>query len=192
MGAIRGKVTATVVAVGVLCLWPSVHWAEVAVAAPLPHFELQNWDGQLISSDSLRGKRAIVAFTYAKCVIACPMITSQLKLLDDELGQPADLEFVHISVNPSVDSPGEILAHFAKHDIDPRRDRRWLFLRGADDDVAAVLERFGITVKRTQVAEGELIEHTIMVLVVGRDGRVRASFDTYYWDEEDMLDALRS
>ena len=37
-----------------------------------------------------------------------------------------------------------------------------------------------------------LIEHTIRVLVVGPDGRTIASFDTYNWEQEEMLHALRT
>ncbi|MFQ5352884.1 MAG: hypothetical protein ACE5D3_07405, partial [Candidatus Binatia bacterium] len=36
--------------------------------AILPRFELTNWDGRRISSECLRGKTTIVAFTYAKCL----------------------------------------------------------------------------------------------------------------------------
>ena len=50
----------------------------------------------------------------------------------------------------------------------------------------------GIEVTRKQVPGGMLIEHTIRVLVVGPDGSTIASFDTYNWEEEEMLHALRT
>lgn len=178
-----------------IALLGAVCWLVVATvvrAETLPPFELTNWDGRKVSVDSLRGKTTILVFTYAKCVFACPMVTYQLKTLDGEIGSPPDLNFLHISVNPALDTPEEILKHFQKHDIDPRRDPRWLFLSGSEEEVAAVLADYGIEVKHRAVKEGILIEHTIKVLVVDPQGRRVATFDTYQWDPQEMRHALRS
>ena len=37
-----------------------------------------------------------------------------------------------------------------------------------------------------------MIEHTIRVWVVGPDGRTLAEFDTYFWNDKEMHDALQS
>lgn len=158
----------------------------------VPRFELTNWDGQRVSTDSLKGERTILVFTYAKCVFGCPLITHQLKSLDEEIGSPPDLNFLHISVNPTLDTPQEILKHFDKHEIDAKQDSRWLFLAGEEEEVASVLADYGIEVKRTPVKGGVLVEHTIKVLVINRAGEPVATFDTYHWDTERMLHALRS
>jgi protein SCO1/2 len=167
-----------------------------AVALPVgeaaPAFELANWDGRRVSSESLKGNRALLAFTYAKCVRACPMLTYQLRGLDRDLGRPADVRYVHISVNPSEDTPEEIIEHFRKHDIDPRADGRWLFLSGDEGEVADVLEAFDVEVTLTPVEGGNLVEHTIVVFVVNAEGKVVAEFDTYHWDEKEMHGALET
>jgi protein SCO1/2 len=168
-------------------------WAISGLQAePLPKFELTNWDGRKVSADSLKGKTTILVFTYARCVFSCPMITFQLKELDEEMGRPPDLNFLHISVNPSLDTPQEIWKHFKKHDIDAKRDPRWLFLRGSETEVRSVLDDFGIQVKRTPVEDGVLIEHTIRVLIIDPTGRPVATFNTYQWEEKEMAYALRS
>ncbi len=193
----RRRLTATagvIVAAGLLCITLCYSSARAADArgVALPEFELTNWDGSRISKDSLRGNKTIMAFTYAKCVIACPMVTFQLKSLDQKIGSPPNLRFLHISVNPADDTPEEILEHFAKHDIDPRKDPRWLFAGGSEEEVAVVLKKFGVEVTRRPVAEGVLIEHTIKILVIDESAEQVALFDTFYWDEGEMLDALQS
>ncbi len=164
--------------------------AALSVGTDAPAYELTNWDGKRISSDSLEGNRTIVTFTYAKCIRACPMVTYQLHGLDRHLGSPADVRYVHISVNPTEDTPEEILEHFRKHDIDPRTDSRWLFLAGDADEVAAVMKDYGIEVTRTPVEGGYIIEHTVKVFVINPQGKVAADFDTYQWDENRMQHAL--
>ena len=161
-------------------------------AEALPRFELTNWDGRKISADSLKGKTTILVFTYAKCVFGCPMITYQLKELDSEIGSPPGLNFLHITVNPVLDTPKEILKHFEKHDIDPRQDPRWLFLTGPEKRVESVLADFGIEVKRTPMEGGVIVEHTIKVLVIDPEGKPVTTFNTYQWEKEGMLYALRS
>ncbi len=182
-------------AVLVLILAVALVPAFAALAAgsltPLPPFKLDNWDGRTFSGASLEGKTTLVAFTYAKCVYACPMITFRLKDLDREMGSPQDVSYLHVSVNPAADTRREILKHFKKHEIDPRKDPRWLFLNGPEDRIAELLAELEIEVERKTIKGGELIEHTILVLVLAPDGRTVAGFDTYHWDPEEMDHALR-
>jgi protein SCO1/2 len=174
----------------------SMAWGMLAFADPpsgvLPKFDLVNWDGRRVSADSLKGKTTLLVFTYARCAFACPMVTAQLQELDRELGGPPDLLFAHVSVNPAQDTPEEALRHFEKHDLDPRKDRRWLFLIGPEGRIASALSDFGIEVRRIPMGGDVLIEHTIRVLVVGPAGQVVAAFDTYQWDQEEVIRAIRS
>ncbi len=188
---ISPRINTTAVRLGLWVLCGSL-FASGLPAETLPQFELTNWDGRKVSADSLKGKTTILVFTYARCVFACPMVTYQLKELDSEIGSPLDLNFLHISVNPALDTPEEILKHFQKHDIDPGQDRRWLFLTGTEAEVAPVLADFGIQVKRTAVEGGILVEHTVRVLVIDPSGRLLETFNTYLWDERRMRHALRS
>ena len=105
-------------------------------AQELPSFELRNWDGSAVSNASLEGVVTIVAFTYAKCIFACPMVTFQLRELDLELEEPPDVRYLHVSVNPADDTAEEVLLHFSKHEIDPHRDSRWMFLNGPEDSLS--------------------------------------------------------
>jgi len=161
-------------------------------AETVPPFALINWDGRPVSTESLRGRTTILVFTFAKCVFACPMVTFQLKALDEELGSPTGLSYLHVSVNPAGDTRSEILSHFRKHDIDPHRDPRWLFATGSEAQTAAVLSAYGIRVQRTSTPQGELIEPTIKVVVIDPQGRLAATFDSYQWNREEMRHALAS
>jgi len=164
----------------------------VAEGAFLPPFSLVNWDGRPITPETLRGKHAVIAFTYAKCELACPIVTSQLKSLDATLESPPDVVYFHVSVNPTEDTPAEIHRHFTAHGIDPEKDTRWLFARGSVAAIAEMLDHFEIRVEKKSVAGAELIEHTIRVWVVDRAGRLIKQFDSYLWDEEEMKHALES
>ncbi|MBI4514794.1 MAG: SCO family protein [Deltaproteobacteria bacterium] len=188
------KAAITAIGAGLLLGVGVLAWALIPSERQpdLPSFALPNWDGQTISNQSLAGKTTLLGFTFAKCTASCSMLTHMLKALDEELTSPANVQYLHVSVNPAADTPEEILKHFAKHGIDPKQDRRWLFLTGEQPRVAGVLKDFGITVEGAAAAGGEALRHTIKVLVIDPTGKPTAAFDTYFWDKEDMLRALRS
>lgn len=186
----RSRLAILALVAGLALLAPGLRASDSLPPEEVPSFELSNWDGRAITKESLRGTTVLVAYTYAKCVVACPMLTFQLHELDSELGSPPDLRYLLVSVNPDEDSAEEIRLHFRKHDIDPVADPRWLFLNGPKRGIVDLLDRAGIEVRFTKVEEGYLIDHTIRVLVLGPEGRTLATFDTYQWDPEEMRHAL--
>ncbi len=159
-------------------------------ARDLPSFEFENYDGRAVTSASFEGKTTIVVPTYAKCIFACPMITFLLTKLDTELGVPDNVQYLHVSIQPEEDTAEEILSHFDDHEIDAVHDRRWLFVNGPEDGIRRFLDQTGIQIKRTPVDGGSVIEHTVRVWVVGPDGRTVAAFQTYFWSDKEMRDAI--
>ena len=165
--------------------------ASTANSRPMPSFALDNFDGRAFSNASFEGKTTIVVPTYAKCIFACPMITFLLAELDKELGAPPKLQYVHVSVQPREDTEAEILDHFDDHGIDSSEDKRWFFLNGPEEGIQQLMLDTGVVVTRVRVAEGELVEHTIRLFVIGPEGQTLAEFNTYFWNEEEMRHALR-
>lgn len=163
-----------------------------AIVTPdLPSFEFANFDGRVVTSAVFEGKTTIVVPTYAKCIFACPVITFRLTQLDDALGAPSDLQYLHVSIQPGEDTAEEVLSHFDDHEIDVANDRRWLFVNAPGDEIRRFLDQTGIEIKRTPVDGGDVVEHTIRVWVVGPNGQTVATFDTYFWNDKEIRDAIR-
>ncbi|MEO2198631.1 MAG: SCO family protein [bacterium] len=158
--------------------------------APLPDFALENFDGRPLTNAVFKGKRTVVVPTYAKCVFACPIVTLLLAQLDAELGAPDDVQYLHVSIQPTEDTAEEISSHFADHEIDAASDDRWLFANGPPDAIARFLDGAGIEITRTTVETGVIVQHTIRVFVVGPTGETTARFDSYFWNDEEMRHAL--
>lgn len=170
--------------------------AVVPVAADtLPSFVLENWDGRTVENGDLIGRTTIVAFSYAKCVFACPLLTFLLQQLDEELGSPPGIDYLHVSVNPIEDTREEIRLHWEKHSIEPESDPRWMFLNGPEAGIRELLEKLAIEVEKKDLVIGDIdgwvIDHTIRVIVVGPDGEIRRTFETFHWNQEDMRDAIQ-
>ncbi len=187
--------------IGVGAMVVAVALASASVALPagadsLPSFALENWDGRRVTSDDLRGRTTILAFSYAKCVFACPLLTFLLQELDEDLGSPPGVDYLHVSVNPTEDTREEIRLHWEKHAIDPGSDPRWMFLNGPEAGIRDFLTRLGIEVEKKDLVIGDIdgwiIDHTIRVIVVAPNGEIRRTFETFHWNQEDMRNAIQS
>ena len=93
-------------------------------------------------SDVLRDKVVLINVMYASCEDACPLLTSKLTALRDNLGSlfGDKVFFVSITSDPDKDDPAA-LAKFAK--MQKADDQGWRFLTGEPDLVRNVLKKLG-------------------------------------------------
>ena len=144
---------------------------SVASVAP---FHFISCEGQPITEADLQGKVWIVDFFFTTCSGPCPLITSQMRLLQDEL-VGSNVQLVSITVDPTTDTPA------ALHDYAERVGadlKRWWFLNG---DEAATFElirnSFALMVERQSEAMlGFQVSHATKLVVVDGVGRVRGYY----------------
>ena len=158
----------------------------VGEAQPAPDFALVDQDGKPVSLASLRGQVVLLDFVYTHCPGPCPILTSShvevQRALPPELA--AKVRFVSISLDPARDTPAALRAYATARGADLAR---WSFLTGPPDQVAGVLERYGVGAK--PAANGE-IEHLVLTYVIDAQGRVARRFAGLEHSKETLLAAL--
>src|SRR5689334_16521384 len=91
----------------------------------VPAFNLTESSGRTVGQQELSGKVWVADFIFTSCAGSCPVMTAQMRKLQDLL--PHDIGLVSFSVDPKRDTP-EVLARYAQQfHADPQR---WLFLTG--------------------------------------------------------------
>lgn len=122
-------------------------------------FVLTDQDGNLFTSDELRGKVWVLNFFFKNCGKECLELNRKLAELQQALPH-ADVHFVGISCNPEIDSPQELQMYRQGFRGDPLR---WHMLTGnfnyIDEKIAKPLQ---LTYKRS--------DHSQRVVIFGRDG----------------------
>ena len=80
----------------------------------------QDGDRMRFYDDVLRGKVVVLNFIFTNCQGACPMMTRNLTLVRDMLGDAVgnDIHFVSISLDPVRDTPAAMKAFARTHDAD--------------------------------------------------------------------------
>ncbi len=125
----------------------------LAVYGRVPDFALIERSGRQITLADLRGKVWIVNFFYTECPDTCPLQSTRMAWLQDELAPEPDVRLVSISVDPEHDTP-EVLAEYAtRYGADPDR---WLFLTGPKDAIYQLaIDGFHLgVVERGEQAQG--------------------------------------
>ena len=137
---------------------------ELPIYARVPNFVLAERNGRNVSLSDLAGRPWVADFIFTRCAGICPMMSSKMALLAQEL---KDTQFVSFSVDPEYDSPA-ILAEYAKnYEADPER---WLFLTGERE----TLNRITTSLHMNKIDEPMM--HSGSFVLVDAHGAVRGYY----------------
>lgn len=139
-------------------------------------FSLNNWDGRTVSLRDLKGKVALLTFSYSFCSARCPIVTGRLYSLDILMDAPRDVVYLHISVDPDSDTAERRKKYFSLYRIDASKDNRWMFLSGQKSELSKLWKFYGITTKKImdkRLPEGYYMDYTPKIVVIDRNGLIR-------------------
>jgi protein SCO1 len=145
--------------------------AEKSVAEKyFTDIELVNQNGEKMRfyHDLLQGKTVIINSFFATCQGSCLPITRNLEKIQEALGDRLgkDARIISISVDPTVDTPGELMAFGKKFNARPG----WYFLTGSKENVEFVLKKLG------QFVENKQDHYNIIILGNDRTGLWKKAF----------------
>lgn len=109
---------------------------------PAPDFVLTDQFGDSVSLADMRGRAVALSFLFTGCPDVCPVVTTQLKRLYDELGADADsVEFVTVSVDPERDDPQAAMRYLERWGVADE----WRYLTGARADLEPIWAAYYIS-----------------------------------------------
>jgi len=136
-------------------------------------FDLIDHDGRPFRSSSLRGKRALLFFGYTHCPDACPMTMSKIARAYRDAGPAArDIPTLFVSVDPR-DTPAVLKEYLSYFGAVPAKG-----LTGSKAQIDAVVQQLGAKyeIRDSGSAAGPLVDHTLSIYLIDRDGRVQKKF----------------
>ena len=137
-------------------------------------FTLVDHDGRVFHSASLRGKPALLFFGYTHCPDACPTMMSRVARAYRLAGTGArDIPTLFVSVDPR-DTPAVLKQYLFYFSRVPATG-----LTGSKAQIDKVVKQFGATyqIRDTGSAAGPLVDHTVRLYLLDRDGDVVRLFD---------------
>ena len=139
-------------------------------------YGFKDQDGNGFSFDKVKGKVFVAEFFFSRCKSICPLMTSQMARVQDEIkrnGWQGSVELLSHTVDPMYDQP-EILKSYAKtHGAD---FSIWTFVN-ADSAVYALAQHgYLLSAFPSVDADGGFF-HTDQLTLVDKDFHIRGYYD---------------
>lgn len=140
----------------------------------IPPFRFTDQDGQTVTEKTVAGKIYVADFFFTTCPSICPIMTGNLKKVQDEFGDSNQLLILSHSIDPEYDSP-EVLKKYAQEKA--ADTRFWKFLTGNKDTIYDLCENSYMAFAKTDKnAPGGYI-HSGFLVLIDKDRHIRGAYD---------------
>ena len=146
----------------------------------VPQTRFVDQEGRPFSFARFLGKDVVLAFIYARCRDACPLISAKFAQLQTAFAND-NTHLVEITVDPEHDTP-EVLAHYAH--LFNARPARWTLGTGDPDRVFDVEARFAV--QPLPDAPGDVI-HGERTVIIDGSGTISYIIDGPSWTPAEIV-----
>ncbi|HRQ04949.1 MAG TPA: SCO family protein [Nitrosomonas halophila] len=196
--------TTLIVIAGLLILWTSTDGGRAFTAEearrldvrenprPVPHWQLENQDAEIIALNNWHGRFIVVDFIYTSCPSVCLILSSSLRTLQKDLADKLEnsrLHLLSISFDPEKDTPQRLKEHLSHFSADLQS---WTALRPTSlSQREAILDFFKVIVIPDEYGG---YTHSAGYHVIDPEGRLVAIFGVEQLDElkEYLIQALNT
>jgi len=121
------------------------------------------------------GKYSLVTFFYTTCSGICPRITANMKNLSAQIKDQTDLQFLSITIDPTVDDEKALRSYRAKHAIE---QANWIFLTGSKQEIEQMArEQFAAEIQAGTGKPGLIaFVHTENIFLLDKAGYLRGIY----------------
>ncbi|MCP4520558.1 MAG: SCO family protein [Cytophagales bacterium] len=152
----------------------------------IPAFSFENWDGQTITNETLKGKIYVADFFFTSCPGICPVMQNQMARVQKEFEGNPNIYFLSHSLDPDNDSKEVLKSYAERLGADTKS---WFFVRGSEEDIYKMAGQGGyfIPVEKNKDAPGG-IDHSGRFILVDKSGNIRGKY--YEGTDEESVDQL--
>ena len=150
--------------------------------------DLVDQNGDPFSLADVEGQVSLIYFGYTTCPDLCPTTLSDFTAVKNELGDDADkVNFIMVTVDPERDSIERLKQYLGFFDPE------FIGLRGDLEQTELVKSEYGVIATKVEYpdsATGYLVDHTSLIYVIDREGRLRLTYP-YGFSPESIVEDVR-
>lgn len=142
----------------------------------VPDFSFTDQNQKTITNKDFEGKVYVVEFFFTTCPTICPIMTENMKKIQDEfLGNPK-VGIASFSIDPEKDSP-QVLKEYAQEKGITKP--QWHLLTGEKEKIFKLAnEGFNVYVGENEEAAGGF-EHSGLFALIDQEGNIRSRMDEH-------------
>lgn len=156
---------------------------------------LKNQHGTDIHFPSdFEGKVMLVGYVYTHCPDICPLITFNMRDIQNEFDSDENLLLVSVSFDPDRDTPDVLLDYAANFRLN---QNNWQLLTGDKPVIENLLSKLKIGTVKTPTRFTEsgtpiyFIDHTDRVTLIDEKGQIRRHYSGSELDKEEVVKDIR-
>ena len=143
-------------------------------------FTLTNQDNQATTLADLTNHVWVADIIFTRCAGSCPVMSTQMKSLQDALPATSRAKLVTLTTDPDYDTPTILKKYGERYGAD---FQRWTFLTGTKKGLAGLAAgslKLGSTpvAPQDQKSPVDLFVHSTIFVVVDKQARLRGIFQT--------------
>ena len=137
-------------------------------------FKLINQNGEVITQEDYKNKIYVADFFFTRCVTICPIMTSNMKIVQDAFLDENRVLFLSHSVTPEMDSVPVLRAYA---DIKGVKDGKWNLVTGEKKHIYELARKSYFAV--LDEGDGGLQDfvHTEVFTLVDKNKQIRGNYD---------------
>ena len=138
-------------------------------------FELVDTGGNVVTDQTLLGKKALIYFGYTNCPDVCPLdmnrISMALNILAEDRPVLEVLQPVFISIDPARDPPDQVARFLARY------HPSFIGLTGTFEQMERVAKAYNVAYEKILAAEDQpLINHSSNIYLMDEQGKYITHF----------------
>jgi len=147
-------------------------------------FTLLNQQGDTVQEHDVAGQVLVVDFFFTRCATICPMLTSNMKRVQDRFLEDDRVRLMSHSVTPVADSVPVLSSYAEAHGV--AADRWWLLTGGKEEIYRLARKSYFAALDEGDGGFQDFV-HTENMVLVDTLGRLRGFYDGTDVDEVNGL-----
>ncbi len=162
---------------------------ESKINHTIADFSFLDQDSILINQNVFKNKIHVANFIFTRCGSICPVMTHNLKIVNDSLQNDKDIVFLSYSVTPWIDTPSVLKKFKSSYGI---TNKNWHFLTGKKGAIYNIA-------RKSYFAEEDIgfskdsseFLHTEHFILVDKNKRIRGIYNgTLQLEMEQLIDDI--
>jgi protein SCO1/2 len=156
------------------------HQRALPVIGPVADFALMDQDGRATTLADLTNHVWVADIIFTRCAGSCPIMSQQMKSLQDALPSASGAKLVTLTTDPDFDTPPVLKKYGERFGAN---SNRWIFLTGTKMEIGKLaansLKLSAVPVKpEDQQNPADLFIHSTIFVIVDKQARLRGTFET--------------
>ncbi len=136
-------------------------------------FNLINQNGDTITQDFYNDKIYVADFFFTTCQSICPIMTKNMKEIQEKLINDKEILLLSHSVTPEIDSVGQLKKYAIANEIN---DHKWNLVTGDKKQIYNLARKSYLAVEDSPLGDYDMI-HTENFMLIDKNKQIRGFYN---------------